>query len=92
MQGAKQLTLPLVMVAYPDPDRENLPEPKVRDVCEVHGVSSSAVRAALQDQDFDDFEELAPYLGAHVECAACRAGITRLLIAEVRRCKDLPAA
>lgn len=75
-----------------DPSRWDLPEPKVRDVCELHAVSSSAVRAALKDQDFEDFQELAPYVGAHLECAECRVGVTRLLIAEVRRRKDLPAA
>ena len=75
-----------------DPERWDLPEPKVRDVCEVHAVSSSAVRAALKDQDFQDFQELAPYVGAHLECAECRVGVTRLLISEVRRRKDLPAA
>ena len=75
-----------------DPDRWDLPEPKVRDVCEVHAVSSSVVRAALKDQDFEDFKELAPYVGANLECPDCRVGVTRLLIAEVRRRKDLPAA
>jgi len=75
-----------------DPNRWDLPEPKVRDVCEVHAVSSSAVRAALKDQEFEDFKELAPYVGAHLECAECRVGVTRLLIAEVRRRKDLPPA
>lgn len=75
-----------------DPDRWHLPEPKVRDVCEIHAVSSSAVRAALKDQDFEDFKELAPYVGAHLECAECRVGVTRLLIAEVRRRKNLPEA
>jgi bacterioferritin-associated ferredoxin len=75
-----------------DPDRWDLPEPKVRDVCERHAVSSSAVRAAMKDQDFSDFGEIAPYVGANLECAECRVGITRLLIAEVRRRKDLPAA
>lgn len=75
-----------------DPNRWDLPEPKVRDVCEVHAVSSSAVRAALKDQEFEDFKELAPYVGAHLECAECRVGVTRLLIAEVRRRKDLSAA
>lgn len=75
-----------------DPGRWNLPEPKVRDVCEAHGVSSSVVRATIKDQDFEDFKELAPYVGAHLECAECRIGVTRLLIAEVRRRKDLPAA
>ena len=75
-----------------DPGRWDLPEPKVRDVCELHGVSSSVVRAAIKDQDFQDFQELAPYVGAHLECAECRVGVTRLLIAEVRRRKDLPAA
>ena len=74
------------------PDRWALPEPKVRDVCEVHGVSSSSVRAAIAEHDFQDFQELAPYVGAHLECAECRVGVTRLLIAEVRRRKDLPAA
>ena len=75
-----------------DPSRWELPEPKVRDVCEVHAVSSSAVRAAIKDQDFEDFQELAPYVGANLECAECRVGVTRLLIAEVRRRKNLPAA
>ena len=75
-----------------DPSRWELPEPKVRDVCEVHAVSSSAVRAAIKDQDFQDFQELAPYVGANLECAECRVGVTRLLIAEVRRRKNLPAA
>ena len=75
-----------------DPRRWELPEPKVRDVCELHAVSSSVVRAAIEDQDFEDFTELAPYVGAHLECAECRVGVTRLLIAEVRRRKDRPAA
>lgn len=74
-----------------DPDRWDLPEPKVRDVCEVHGVSSSVVRATLKDHDFSDFAVLAPYVGAHLECPDCRVGVTRLLIAEVRRRKDVPA-
>ena len=74
-----------------DPSRWVLPEPKVRDICELHGVSSRAVRSAIEDQGFADFAEVAPFVGAHVDCADCRVGVTRLLVAEVRRRKDVPA-
>lgn len=74
-----------------DPDRWDLPEPKVADVCARHGLSSSAVRAAVADQGFGDFAEAAPFLGADPQCPDCRVGVTRLLVAEVKRAKGVAA-
>lgn len=72
-----------------EPERWSLPEPVVADVCPAHGVASGAVRAALRDQDFTDFAEAAPYVGADPACPDCRVGVTRLLVAEVKRRKGL---
>ena len=71
-----------------DPTRWDLPEPRARDVCGVHGVGSGAVRAMIEAHGFADFQELAPHGGAHADCPDCRVGVTRLLIADVRRRKE----
>lgn len=70
-----------------DPTRWSLREVPNYDVCEQHRLDSDRVRRAIRDHGATSFEDVAPMLGTGPTCTACKTGITRLLIQEVRRQK-----
>lgn len=70
-----------------DPARWNLREVPTYDICEQHRLDSDRVRRAIRDHGATSFEDVAPMLGTGPTCAACKTGITRLLVQEVRRQK-----
>lgn len=70
-----------------DPGRWNVRAKPDFDVCEVHRLDSDTVRRAIRDHGVTTFEDLAPVLGTDRACATCHAGVSRLLLHELRRAK-----
>ena len=70
-----------------EPGRWSLRERPSYDVCEQHRLDSDRVRRAIRDHGATIFEDIAPLLGTSPTCGACKVGVTRLLIQEVRRQK-----
>jgi len=70
-----------------DPTRWRLREVPNYDICVQHRLDSDRVRRAIRDHGATSFEDVAPILGTGPTCAACKVGVTRLLIQELRRQK-----